>query len=134
MNYAQDPDPIEAETTMRRNWERAIAALLETCSVRDAAQRSGFSENTMFRLLRDPEFSKLYRDARRQVVGQTISRLQNLTTEAANTMQECLRCDNPSVRLRASQLIMQQALHGMEVTELDLRVQVIETNLGITPK
>ena len=131
MNYAQDPEPADTENALKRNWERAIAALIETSSVHDAAVKCGLGENTLFRMLRDPEFSKLYREARRQIVIQTIDRLQHLTSEAANTMQDCMRCDNQAVRLRASQLIMQQALHGMEIVEMDQRLQAIEAGLGI---
>jgi hypothetical protein len=59
-----------------RKKELAIAALLTHRSVEDAARAVDLTANTLLKWLKFPDFVKEYRVARREVVIQSVARLQ----------------------------------------------------------
>ncbi len=65
--------------------EKAIAALLSTSAMKDAAARSGINEGTLWRWLQLPEFAASYRAARRQVVERATFRSPPLMPEVVQT-------------------------------------------------
>ena len=69
-----------------RKKEEAIAAPLTQRKVEEAAKSVGVGANTLLRWMKEPEFQKAYRDARRQAFGQSIARLQQATGAAATTL------------------------------------------------
>jgi transposase-like protein len=56
-----------------RKKEQAIAALLTQRNIEEAAKSIGIGANTLLRWMKEPEFQKAYRDARRQAFGQSIA-------------------------------------------------------------
>jgi hypothetical protein len=99
---------------MAKNTEKALAALLNTSSVRDAALASGLSEETLYRYLRDEDFKNEYQQAQRQVVESAISALAASATEAVETLRRNLNCDNPQAEIRAAQLILDNVFGNSE--------------------
>lgn len=108
------------------NKEKALIALLHAPSVVEAAKQSGLSEETFYRYLKDKEFLAEYRAARRRTVEAAITRMQQLTDEAVETLQRNLHCENPSVEVRAAQTILDNAVKSVETMDILERLEVIE--------
>lgn len=119
----------ESEGARERKWELVISALLESPSIQKAAIRCELAESTIDRMLKDPEFCRRYRAARLQVVEQSISVLQRLSTTAAATLGEMLKSRDENVRVRAACAILDRAHRGVEVLDIESRLAAIEARL-----
>ncbi|HSK72096.1 MAG TPA: hypothetical protein VK892_10405 [Pyrinomonadaceae bacterium] len=108
------------------NREKALSALLEAASIIEAAQKCGLSEKTLRRYLDDKEFLSEYRNARRQVVENSISQLQKASGEAVETLKKNLHCENPSAENQAARLIIENSIKAVEVTDILERLEVLE--------
>jgi AcrR family transcriptional regulator len=111
------------------NKEKVLAALIETSSVREAAIKTGISEATIYRYLQDKEFLAEHRNARRQTVESAIAQLQSATSEAVDTLKKNLNCENPAVEIRAAQIILDNAVKGVELIDVIERLEVLEHEL-----
>lgn len=119
---------------LARKQEQAIIALLEQATLGQAAA-VGVNEKTLRAWLKLPAFQSEYRAARRQIVEAAITRLQQLTTGAVLALNRNLSCGNPSVEVRASQIILEQSLQAVELGEVPQRVEDLEQQLvGSTTK
>lgn len=108
------------------NKEKVLIALLETSSIREAAEKSGLGEATIYRYLNDKDFLKEYRAARRQIVETSISRMQKASGEAVETLIKNLHCENPSVENRAAQLIIENSVKAVETLDILERLEILE--------
>ncbi len=108
-----------------KNTEKALAALLNTASVRDAATTSGLSEETIYRYLRDEDFKSEYQQAQRQVVENAIAGLQQAANEAVETLRRNLTCDNPQAEIRAAQLILDNVFGNSENAKPQAEKQIV---------
>jgi transposase-like protein len=115
---------------LSRTHEKAIAALLSTRTIGEAAKACGVNDATLWRWLQLPDFAAQYRLARRQVVERAISELQAATSEAVETLKRNLHCENPAVEIRAAQVIIEQAVKGVELIDLQERVERLESLLA----
>lgn len=110
----------------RSNTDRALIALLNSNSIREAAKASRLSEETLYRYLREPDFVSQYREARRQTVEAAISKLQSATGEAVDTLQRNLHCENPAVEVRTAQIIYENSVKGVELIDIVERLERLE--------
>lgn len=108
------------------NREKIIDALLSTSTIADAAKQAGVSEATIFRCLRDETFKNEYRNARRDVVENTVGQLQGATAQAVETLTKNLSCGNPTAEIRAAQLILETSYKGIELIDLQMRLEILE--------
>src|SRR4051812_4914883 len=113
-----------------RREEAAISALLACPTLDTAAQQAGISESTLRGWLRDPAFQARYREARRQVVEQAVSALQQAAGQAVETLRRSLTCGVPSAEIVAAKAILDQTFRGMEVLDLAGRIEQLEARLG----
>lgn len=111
---------------MKTNQENALNALLASASVTDAAQKCGLSEKTLRRYLADADFQKEFRAARRVVFEQNIVRLQSLHAGAVDTLERNLNCENPSVEVRAAQIIIEGSRKDFETLDILERLEILE--------
>jgi hypothetical protein len=111
------------------NREKALAGLLGTSSVTEAAKHSGLSERTIYRYLSDESFMKDFRRARRDLVETSIGQIQAATGEAVETLKKNLTCENPAVEVRAAQIILDTATKGVELLDVLERVEILEAEL-----
>ncbi len=112
--------------SMKTNQENALNALLASASITDAAQKCGLSEKTLRRYLEDAEFQKEFRLARRVVFEQNIVRLQSLHAGAVDTLERNLNCENPSVEVRAAQIIIEGSRKDFETLDILERLETLE--------
>ncbi len=112
--------------SMKTNQENALNALLASASITDAATKCGLSEKTLRRYLDDADFQKEFRSARRMVFEQNIVRLQSLHTGAVDALERNLNCENPSVEVRAAQIILEGNRKDFETLDILERLEVLE--------
>jgi hypothetical protein len=108
------------------NREKALSALLESATISDAAIKCGLNEKTLRRYLDDAEFQKEFRAARRVVFEQNIIRLQSLHGNAVDTLERNLTCENPSVEVRAAQIIIEGSRKDFETFDILERLETLE--------
>jgi hypothetical protein len=119
---------------INRKQEQAIAALLSAQTIKAAAAECGVAEVTLWRWLQSDEFAAAYRTARRQVVERAVSELQGACGEAVETLKRNLTCENPAVEIRAAQIILEQGIKGVELMDLQGRVERLEAMLETQEK
>ncbi len=73
--------------------ERAIIALLNEQTVGRAAAAAEVGQRTLYRWLKDPMFSRAYREARRDAFGQAIALTQRYAPLAVNTLAQVMMDD-----------------------------------------
>jgi hypothetical protein len=108
------------------NKEKSLAALLESATITEAAKKCGLSEKTLRRFLADAEFQKEFRAARRVIFEQNIVRLQSLHAGAVDALERNLNCENPSVEVRAAQIIIEGNRKDFETLDILERLEKIE--------
>jgi len=108
------------------NKEKVLVALIETSSIREASQKTGIGETTIYRYLQDKEFLAEYRNARRQTIETAIAQLQGAAGEAVETLKRNLHSENPAIEIRAAQIILDNAFRGLETTDILTRLEEIE--------
>lgn len=108
------------------NKEKALAALLESSSVTEAALRCGLSQKTLYRFLEDAEFKQEFQSARRRIFEQNIFRLQQIHGEAVETLARNLNCENPAVEVRAAHIVIESNRKDFETFDILERLETLE--------
>jgi transposase-like protein len=116
--------------------EQAIAALLSHRSVEEAARAVGIGTNTLLRWMKKPEFKAACREARRMVLSHTIGRMQDAAGAAATTVLKIMLDSNApaATRLRASEIVLDQAAKAGEIEGIEDRVGKLELAAGLARK
>jgi len=118
---------------LSQKMEQAIAALLSCRNVEDAARQVGIGTNTLRRWMKQPEFEAAHREAREALLSQAIARLQGASGAAANTVLKIML--SPEVpagaRLRAAEIVLEQAAKTSSVEELEARIAELERRAGL---
>jgi hypothetical protein len=111
-----------------RKQEEAIAALLTHRNIEEAAGAAGIGARTLLRWLKLPEFQNAYRQARREVYGQAVARLQQGTSAAAATLLKVMIDPSTpaSVRVRAADSVFNHAAKAIEIEDIEARVAALE--------
>lgn len=117
---------------LSRCFEQAIAALLETSTLREAAGQVGVAESTLKRWLSEPEFAAAYQQARRQVLEAALASLSGAAGKAVQTLVRILDGDSPNAAVRAAGLILDHAERGAELLDLNARLEQLEALLPRT--
>jgi hypothetical protein len=108
------------------NKDKALNALLESASITEAAIKCGLNAKTLRRYLADAEFQTEFRAARRVVFEQNIVRLQSLHGNAVDTLERNLTCENPSVEVRAAQIVIEGSRKDFETLDILERLETLE--------
>ncbi|MCW5976851.1 MAG: hypothetical protein KIT09_02180 [Bryobacteraceae bacterium] len=113
------------ELTVSR--EQALLALLATGNVEKAAKRCGLSRTTLFRFLKDPEFRRVYRQARRELVEEAVTELQRGAIDASTALRAIVtnRKASASARVQAAKTIL-EAVREAELAEISARLDELE--------
>jgi hypothetical protein len=111
---------------LTRGQERYIALLLTEPTRAAAARAAGISARTADRWARDPGFAAAYRKARHRVLDDVVTTLHRLCTDAAAALGRNLNCGRPAAEIRAACAILQNALAGAELMDLEGRLAEVE--------
>jgi hypothetical protein len=117
-----------AGSKFTRKKDEAIAALLTSRGVEDAAKTAGIGVQTLMRWMKLREFDDAYREARRAAFGQSIARLQQASSAAVSTLLKIMVDSNspPSVRVRAADSVLDHATKAIEIDDIEHRVAELE--------
>ncbi|HUY31442.1 MAG TPA: hypothetical protein VMV69_01580 [Pirellulales bacterium] len=111
-----------------------ILALAAGSTVRDAAERAGVGERTVYRRLDDAAFRRRVTRARNRVFEQAIGRLTDASASAADTMRSLLSAESEAVRLAAAKSIIEISAKLREIGELTRRLDELEQIVGVPRK
>jgi hypothetical protein len=119
-----------------RKKEEAIVALLTNRSIEEAARATGIDPNTLLRWLKLPEFQKPYREAKWAAFGQSIARLQYLSSAAVSTLGKIMLDSKtpPATRVRAADSILDHTIKAIETEEIEARVEALEQAAELSKK
>jgi HAMP domain-containing protein len=108
--------------------EKAIAALLTEDTVQLAAEKAGVGETTIYRWMKEEAFDKAFKAARKSALSQTISRLQQTTTNAVNTLRSVMENEDApaSSRVTAAKTVLEMAFKAYELEDLATKVEEME--------
>jgi phage terminase small subunit len=116
----------EGQNNLTRKQERAVAALLAHPTVARAAAAAGVSERSVYHWLKEPTFLKAYREGRRQLVEAALGQLQRATAQAVRTLVRNLKAVKASDQVRSALGILDRAVKGVELIDLEERVAELE--------
>jgi len=113
---------------LSRKQELAIAALLSEPTIAAAAEKVGIGEATLWRWLQREDFQADYQRARREAVAQAIAGIQQASSEAVKTLRRIMVDSGApaSSRVWAAKTVLELALKGAEVEDIEKRVTVLE--------
>jgi hypothetical protein len=108
--------------------QKAILALLTEPNIREAARVVKVGERTLHTWLKDQTFCLAYHEARATAVSQAIARLQRASGEAVDTLAEVMgdHAAGAFVRVTAATKILEMAIKGIEIAELQRRLNALE--------
>ena len=111
-----------------RKKEDAIAALLISRNVDEAARAVGISASTLLRWLQLPEFDEAYRKARRDAFAQSIARLQQASGAAVSTLLKVMIDPKtpPATKVRAADSVLDHSAKAIELEDIEVRVAELE--------
>ena len=111
-----------------RKKEAAIAALLTQRNHEEAARAVGIDPKTLLRWMKDPEFDKDYRAARRAAYSQSTARLQQASSAAVSTLLTLMieGTTPASTRARAAECVLNHAAKAIELEDIEARVVELE--------
>jgi hypothetical protein len=78
--------------------------------------------------MKEPEFEKGYRQARRAAFGQSIAKLHQMSAAAVSTLGKVMVDPNtpPSTNVRAAEAIISHGAKAIEHEDIQARVAVLE--------
>lgn len=105
-----------------------IAALITKQSVREASKHCGLSETQIYERMKNPDFNKLYQQARRDFLSGCIVNLQGQMLGSVSTMSAIMtnEANSPQVRLNAADTILRYALKLTDKVDILERVENLE--------
>jgi uncharacterized protein YggE len=110
--------------------EKALATLMTSTTVLDAAKKAGLGHRTLVRWLADDaDFQAAYMSARRQAMSHAISQLQQSAGEAVAALREVMV--DPELpansRVSSAKVILELAMKGLELEDLERRIEALES-------
>src|SRR5215217_4167043 len=107
--------------------EKAVAALITSKTVEEAAAKAGVSPRTLYRWQHeDPLFQAEWRSRRRAALDTAIASLQSGCIEAVEVLRGALGERNVHARIRAALGLLEHGLAANAQFELDQRLRALE--------
>ena len=120
-----------AKSDVKKN--QALAALLESSSLSEAAEKAGVSRRTMYNYLHeDIDFARTYKAQQEEAATLHLENLERNRERAAAVMLELMEDDSQpgAVRLKAAQSIIEAATKQAEAVE-KIAIHNIDRNKDI---
>ena len=108
--------------------QEAIVALLTHRTIEEAARSIGVDPKTLLRWMKEPDFDKAYRAAKRAAFGQSIARLHHLSSAAVSTLGKVMldSATPPATKVRAADSILNHTAKAIEIEDIEARVTELE--------
>src|SRR5262245_61430787 len=113
-------DAATSTNVIGSDQERAILALVSEPTVRKAAEAAGIREPTMYRWMKEPEFAKAYREARRESFRHAIAMTQRYAPAAIQTLMKVMQDPQAahSAKVSAAGLLLKFSRESIELDDL----------------
>jgi hypothetical protein len=109
-----------------RKTEQFIAALLSEPTIEAAAKTVGIGDVTAWRWMKDPQFAEQYRQARREAMRHSTTRLQRASIEAVDALREIQNTgESESARVSAARTILEQAIKAADLEDVEQRLDAL---------
>ncbi|HWB10417.1 MAG TPA: hypothetical protein VG826_14390 [Pirellulales bacterium] len=106
--------------------DELILALAAGASVREAAERGGVGERTVYRRLADADFRRAVSEARGGLFDSARGRLAGLASRAVETLQRLMKSEKPAEALGAAKTVLELGPRLSEATEAEERISRLE--------
>ena len=118
----------EISRKFTRKQEEVIVALLSQRNVEEAARVAKVPPRTVYRWMKNPDFDREYRDAKRGAYSQAIARLHQMTSAAVSTLGKVMVDANTpaSTKVRAADSILNHTIKAIENDEIEARLSNLE--------
>ena len=112
--------------------QKAVAALLSSRNVEEAAKAAGVGERTLWRWMSEPEFAMELTHAEARAIDAATRRLVQLQEGAVDTLLAVLDDTKlaPSIRLRAAAAVLDYLLKLRELRNVEARLGALEAALS----
>jgi AcrR family transcriptional regulator len=112
--------------------ERAVSALINSNTIKEAAQAAGIGERTLYNWLQDKEFNEAYRQARSAVVQQALAQLQRVSSLAVTTLAAIMEDSEAPAgsRVSASKAVLELAIRAVELEDILQRLEALEVEVA----
>lgn len=114
-----------------RMWETAIASLLATSTIREAASQCGISERTLKRWLAMPEFQAVLSEAKSDILKAATSKLRRDASAAVDVLSSVAADTEAPAgsRVTAGRAILELAFKSHETETLEERISALERSI-----
>jgi phage terminase small subunit len=121
-------DQAEQETMLTAKQETFILAMLSAPSIVEAARIAGIGEKTGRRWLKLPHVHQAYQAAQQEVFEDCLTTLKLTMHDAVLTLRQAIKDTEipASTRVRAAQIIIEQALELHKVAELEQQIAELQ--------
>jgi transposase-like protein len=111
---------------LSRDQEQAIACLLSSPTVVEAAGRCGVHPNTLRAWMRQPAFAAAYAEARQELLRRTVHRMQLAMLAAVNALEKDCGAADFEQRFKAAELLLNTGIRAAEQLSLLERIEGLE--------
>lgn len=120
------PGKPQGGPTLTTRQRRAIAAILTERNYEDAIKAARISRHTFYNYLKQPHFKAELDRQLNDLTDGAFNQLKSAGGQAVETLRALLGSENESVRLRASQAIIEYVIKARELGEISARLDEIE--------
>lgn len=112
--------------------EQAIVALIQEHNVQKAAAAAKVGPRTIYRWLKEHDFDRAYKRARRDAFSQAIALTQRYAALAVNTLAKVMTDESAphSAKVQAATTILKFGREGIELDDLAARIDALEQTAG----
>ena len=106
--------------TIKRNMEKAMAALLSSDTQIDAASKCGITDRTLRSYLADPDFNAEYQRRKRQLVSDATRQIQASYQSAVRALRGIVESDISSAgeKISAARALLEFGLKFTEINDM----------------
>jgi hypothetical protein len=113
---------------LSRTRERALAALLASRTIGEAALICSISERTLRSWLAQPDFADAFRRERQRLLDHATTRMVAALDKAVSVLVDNLDEESPGERRQNATALLDRATAGVELQDLLRRVEALEQN------
>lgn len=108
---------------------KAMEALLTQTKISDAAKSAGIGRKTLYRYMEDPAFCEELAKRRTALFNVAMDQIKTHASQAIEHMQMLMTCGDVRTERLACKDIIEFALRGREIEDLESRLSAIEQQL-----
>jgi hypothetical protein len=131
---ANDSPPANSEQLTPKQ-EQLIALLVAGIAIVTAARNIGIGEKTAHRWLKLPHFLAAYKAAQKALFDQALTGLMLKVDKAIDCLDRNMSGDDvpAATQVRAAQLILEQSIAVHKMSELEAKVEALESYIKQQP-